>query len=153
MENKLMDVLGRKGYKTTTERAVITDALQKVDTHFTAETLYRFLRDRGSRVSMATIYRTLGCLVHLRLLRKLDIGDGINRYELVERMGEKNTRRHHHLICVKCGKVIDFKSDLFPQMEQLMEKLSHDYVFKIFDHELTFFGYCKQCVGVNFCLE
>ena len=140
-----MDILGEKGYKVTTERAIITEALQKVDTHFTAEVLYRFLRDRGSRVSLATIYRTLGCLVHLRLLRKLDIGDGINRYELVEQTGGENTRRHHHLICVKCGKMIDFKSDLLPQVEQLAERLSHDHAFKIFDHELTFFGYCEQC--------
>jgi len=145
MPNDLMDILKRNNYRATTERAIIFDALSKVGSHFTAEALHQFLVKRGRKVSLATIYRTLSCLAQLQLLRKIDLGEGASRYELVERVEDGG--RHYHLICMKCGKLIDFKSDLLSQIEELMEKLSQDYKFKIFDHELTLFGYCEECAS------
>ncbi|MBL7075517.1 transcriptional repressor [candidate division KSB1 bacterium] len=146
MANRLMDALGIKGYRVTLERSIITDSLQKVEPHFTAEGLYRFLQKRRSRVSLATIYRTLSALTQMRLIKKFDFGEGTYRYELNITNGNKDTH-HHHLVCVKCGKLIDFESDFFPQLNHLAEKLSQEHRFIIIDHELTLFGYCKQCAS------
>ena len=67
------------------------------------------------------------------------IRDRCSRYELVH---EDELHRHHHLICTKCGKVIEVEGDLLENLEAKIEK---QYNFKINDHSVKFFGICENC--------
>lgn len=70
----------------------------------------------------------------------MDFGDGRKRYEFSTE--DKDGHRHHHLICVKCGKIIEMNEDL---LEDLEERVTDTYDFTITDHELKIFGKCREC--------
>ena len=80
------------------------------------------------------------------LVFKFDFGDGRARYELSE--GPKGTRHHHHLVCTKCGRVIDYTDFIDDEIELLgrTEKgLSKKFNFKITNHLIQFYGLCDRC--------
>ena len=76
----------------------------------------------------------------MNILNSLDFGDGCRRYELNEASPDEH--QHHHLICVECGKVMEFTDDLLGDLE---DKIADKCEFQIIDHQLKFFGYCKDC--------
>lgn len=88
---------------------------------------------------MATIYRTLDLFTELDLVKRLDFGDGRNRYELND---EEFAHFHHHLICVKCGHVAEFEDDMLETLESIIAKKLN---FKTIDHQLKVYGYCGNC--------
>ncbi len=88
---------------------------------------------------MATVYRTLQLLEQLNIVYKVNFDDGCSRYELNL---DSDDHQHHHLICVKCGKVQEVKLDLLENLEMEIEK---EEDFKVVDHNVKFFGYCKKC--------
>jgi len=73
------------------------------------------------------------------LLKRLDFGDGRNRYELND---EEFAHFHHHLICVKCGKVSEFEDDMLETLESIIAKKLN---FRTIDHQLKVYGYCSDC--------
>ena len=77
--------------------------------------------------------RTLRHLIHN------DFGDGRNRYELND---EEFAHFHHHLICVKCGKVSEFEDDMLETLESIIAKKLN---FRTIDHQLKVYGYCSDC--------
>ena len=79
-------------------------------------------------------------LSELNILNYLDFGDGCRRYELNDASPEEH--QHHHLICIDCGKVLEFTDDLLGDLEQ---KINEKCNFHIVDHQLKFFGYCEEC--------
>ena len=74
--------------------------------HLSVDDMERRLRERGDRIGKATIYRTLDLLVRSRLVEEHDFGEGFKRYE--HRLSRQPV--HEHLICLECGKVIEFQS-------------------------------------------
>ena len=70
---------------------------------------------------------------------KLDLEDGINRYELVK---ENEDHRHHHLICSKCGSVSEVEDDL---LESLEKQILLKNKFLVKDHKVKFYGLCENC--------
>ena len=97
-------------------------------------------------IGLTTIYRTLELLVQMGLVFKFDFGDRRARYELAE--GPKGIRQHHHLVCTKCGRVIDY-TDLIDEakkfLSQTMKALNKKYNFKITNHLIQFYGLCDKC--------
>ena len=91
---------------------------------------------------MATVYRALDLLSELGILVHIDFGDGCARYEL--NTADPTVHHHHHLICLKCKKVIEFEEDLLDDLEANIAKKSD---FQIVNHEVKFFGYCSECRG------
>ena len=90
-------------------------------------------------IGLATIYRTLDLFTELDLLKRLDFGDGRNRYELND---EEFSHFHHHLICVKCGCVKEFEDDMLETLESIIAKKLN---FRTIDHQLKVYGYCGEC--------
>lgn len=133
--------LQRKQYKLTMQRRTVLEILlEHPGEHLSAEDVYGALRDKSSDIGLATVYRTLELLVQLGILQRMEFGDGCSRYEIADI--EKNEHQHHHLICIKCGKVTEFFDDLLDELEADVAEKSG---FKITDHQVKFYGYCKEC--------
>ncbi|WP_427339143.1 Fur family transcriptional regulator [Caloranaerobacter sp. DY30410] len=143
MENlieSLKEQLKERGYKLTTQRRIILDViLENQGKHLSPEEIYERVRGKFPEIGLATVYRTLQLFEELNIIYKLNFNDGCSRYELNTNSGD---HQHHHLICLNCGKVIEVQLDLLETLEEEIEKSGE---FKIVDHNLKFFGYCKDC--------
>ncbi|MBR0060415.1 MAG: transcriptional repressor [Selenomonadaceae bacterium] len=139
----LQDLRGKlyeRGYKMTPQRKEILQIFVDHPEHLSAEDVYGLLREKESEIGLATVYRALDLLSKLGILVQIDFGDGCARYEL--NTADPNVHHHHHLICVKCKKVIEFDEDLLDELEEVISRKSG---FQILNHEVKFFGYCKDC--------
>ena len=132
--------LSERGYKMTPQRKEILQIFVEHPEHLSAEDVYGFLQKKESEIGLATVYRALDLLSKLGILVQVDFGDGCARYEL--NTTDPNVHHHHHLICIKCKKVIEFEEDLLEKLEATISKKSG---FKILNHEVKFLGYCKEC--------
>ncbi len=132
--------LKEKGYKLTTQRkAIIHVFLKNQSSHLSPEEIYDNVRNDYPDIGLATVYRTLQLLEQLDIVYKVNFDDGCSRYELNL---DSEDHQHHHLICIKCGKVQEVKLDLLESLETQIE-IEGD--FKVVDHNVKFFGYCKDC--------
>ena len=124
-------------FKLTNQRRKIIETVFASHEHFTADDLYDVLREKGESISKATIYRTLSLLCGSGLVESRDFGRGQLYYEHV--LGHDH---HDHLICVGCGKVVEFRN---ADLEKLQEKVAKGRGFRIESHSLRIFGRCKAC--------
>lgn len=129
--------LKAKDYKMTPQRKVIIDVfLDHMGKHLSAEDVFLQVKKVNPEIGLATVYRTLDLLADLDILKKMNFDDGRFRYELSEEDD------HHHLICLGCDEVIEFEDDL---LESLANVIAEKHGFKVVDHQLKFYGYCKEC--------
>ncbi|EOC99946.1 Fur family transcriptional regulator [Caldisalinibacter kiritimatiensis] len=136
----LKEKLKENGYKLTTQRRIIVDVIaENQGGHLSPEEIYDKVKDKYPEIGLATVYRTLQLLEELNIVYKLNFNDGCSRYELNTCSGDHH---HHHLICLNCGKVIEVEVDLLENLEEEIEKEGE---FKVVDHNVKFFGYCKDC--------
>ncbi len=128
-----------KDLKLTRARELIVEKIlsAKVGEHFSADQLWESLRKKDKRVSKATIYRTLNLLAEKKVVEEHDFGREEKYYE---RMVERP--HHDHLICVQCGRIIEFEN---PEIERLQEEIARKENFKISYHNHKIFGSCRQC--------
>lgn len=129
----------------TVPREAILEFLSRSPKHMSAKEIYASLYKSYPGMGLTTVYRTLELLAQMGLITKLTLGDGQSRYEF--KSGEKKDH-HHHLICTKCGKIIDYTEFLDEELELVRnteKRLAKKYDFKIFDHNIEFLGICKKC--------
>jgi Fur family ferric uptake transcriptional regulator len=110
-----------------------------------AKEIYDALSKVYPGIGLSTIYRTLGLLVRADFINKMDIGDGQSRYEF---KSDEKDKHHHHLICTKCGKIIDYSDFLNEELELISKaekSLARKYNFLVQDHNIDFYGLCKDC--------
>jgi len=130
--------LKKRSLKLTAQRERIFERAFATHSHFSAETLYGWMREEeGSSVSRATVYRTLGLLVEGGFLESLDTGQGELLYEHV--LGH---RHHDHLVCTDCGRIEEFYE---PEIERLQEEVCQRKGFRLEYHNLRLFGTCGAC--------
>jgi len=122
--------------RITPERFEVLEAALEYDGHFNADDLYILMKNSNSRVSRATVYKTLELLAQCELLSKRNFGDNINRFE-----SSFKRQVHDHLICVDCGKIIEFAD---PRIKQLPEQLSENLGFNFESYSFNIFGRCKD---------
>jgi len=122
--------------RITPERFEVLEAALEYDGHFNADDLYILMKNSNSRVSRATVYKTLELLAQCELLSKRNFGDHINRFE-----SSFKRQVHDHLICVDCGKIIEFAD---PRIKQLPEQLSENLGFNFESYSFNIFGRCKD---------
>lgn len=94
----------------------------------------------SSRCDLATVYRSVGMLVELKLVQRFDFGDGVARFELIGEHGHGH--HHHHLVCQRCTRIVEIE-DCFP--EELERSIAERNGFKAVTHRLEFFGLCPDC--------
>ena len=135
-----------KGYRWTMSRQSKIEAINKEQGHLSAEEIYYKVRKKYPSIGLATVYRTLEILAQMGIITKLDFGDNRFRYELAEKFSDKG--HHHHLVCKKCNKIIeydDFVDDEIVLIQKVENALSKKYGFKIDDHNIQFYGLCQKC--------
>lgn len=107
IKKRFDDYISQKGMRRTGQRDVIVEAAFSSDDHFTTEELLTKAKRIDPKTSRATLYRTISLLVECKLLREIDLG----RDERVYDPNFLDSPDHNHLICVDCGKVIEFEDD------------------------------------------
>ncbi|GAA0346855.1 ferric iron uptake transcriptional regulator [Bacillus carboniphilus] len=137
---RIKDQLHSASYKLTPQREVtVRVLLENEEDHLSAEDVYLLVKEKYPEIGLATVYRTLELLTELKIVDKINFGDGVSRYDLRK---EGATHFHHHLVCIECGSVDEIQEDLLEDVEQIVER---DWNFKIKDHRLTFHGICHRC--------
>lgn len=132
--------LHSSSYKLTPQReATVQVLLENEEDHLSAEDVYLLVKEKSPEIGLATVYRTLELLTELKIVDKINFGDGVSRYDLRQ---EGAAHFHHHLVCIECGAVDEIQEDLLEDVEAVVEAKWH---FKIKDHRLTFHGICYRC--------
>ena len=144
-EKVTMDILkqrlqARQHKLTKQRRTVLNVFIEHPGKHLSADDVYKILQKQDIDIGLATVYRSLELLAELDILRKMDFGDGCSRYEVGTMSQDEH--QHHHMICLKCKTVTEFPDDLLDSLE---ENISKKCGFKIADHQVIFYGYCKEC--------
>ncbi|WEG11452.1 Fur family transcriptional regulator [Pullulanibacillus sp. KACC 23026] len=138
--DRIKKQLHSQKYKLTPQReATVRVLLENEEDHLSAEDVYLLVKDKAPEIGLATVYRTLELLTELKVVDKINFGDGVSRYDLRQ---EGAAHFHHHLVCIECGAVDEIQEDLLGDVEQVVEANWH---FKIKDHRLTFHGICHRC--------
>lgn len=142
---RFKEILKEKGLKVTTQRLLILEVLsQGPDRHLTAEEIYELVKGDYPEIGLATVYRTIQLLLELNLIDKINLDDGYVRYEIGQMDRDVSKHHHHHLICLECGSVSSFEDDLLDRLE---ERIKETTSFKVMDHEVKLYGYCKNCLS------
>lgn len=137
-EASIEEAIRAKGYRLTPQRMMVLAAVQGSEDHVSVDDIYSHVRDRYPHVDISTVYRTLELLERLGLVTKADLGEGRVRYHWAEK------GRHHHLVCQKCGRVLELdESSLLP----LKDLLLREYGFRADLSHLAVFGRCDQCLN------
>jgi Fur family ferric uptake transcriptional regulator len=129
--------LSSKGLRLTGERKEILDEIMRTHTHFEVEDIFSSLRKKDSSVSRASIYRMLPLLLDSGIIRKTPCEVMKARYEHV--LGHEH---HDHMVCIKCGKTIEFKKE---RIEKLQQEAAREHHFRMLGHRLIISGLCKDC--------
>jgi Fur family ferric uptake transcriptional regulator len=135
---RLQSYMAKKGLRSTAQRRLIIDTFFEGSPHMTIEDLLAEVRARDKGIGYATVYRTLKLLAECGVASERRFGDGLSRYELAD---EASTH-HDHLICVSCGKIIEFEE---PRIEELQEEVAARYGFEVTSHKHEMYGTCADC--------
>jgi Fur family ferric uptake transcriptional regulator len=121
----------------TRQRLAVAGAVFAAGDHPSVLELTRRLKAEGEAVGTATLYRTLQLLVETGLVRERDFGEGFARYEPA-------AEGHDHLICQRCGLVVEFSSD---RVERMLRVTADEHRFRYRRHHLEVHGLCQACRG------
>lgn len=132
--------LNSRGWRMTPQREVILSVFQDLPEgkHLSAEDLYHLLQEREEGISLATIYRTLKLMARMGILRELELAEGHKHYEI----NQPSPHHHHHLICVRCNKTIEFKND---SILKAGVKAADKNGYHLLDCQLTIHAVCPTC--------
>lgn len=117
------------------------DVLAKSTAPLTVADIHGRVTER--RANIVSVYRTVNLLGRVGLLRATDSADGRRRYELAEQF----TGHHHHLICQGCGRIEDLDGCLLEEavLTRVRRRVRSSRRFRVTDHELRIFGFCREC--------
>jgi Fur family ferric uptake transcriptional regulator len=133
-----LDTLEEAGYRRGGARRVVVDLLGRQNCCMSAQEIFDRLRRARRPVGIASVYRTLETLADLRLVKRIDTGDGIARYEPARPDGD----HHHHLVCRDCGKVEAFSD---ARLERAIDKVAGGLGYAVEAHEVVLTGACADC--------
>ncbi len=122
------------GLRFTSQRALILEIIRRG--HLDADEIYRQAREKQPRLSLSTVYRTVRMFKKLGLVEELHFDETHHHYEM------KPSSEHHHLVCLGCGKVVEFECPLSPKMKK---DIAREKGFEVTGVEIRMTGYCSKC--------
>ena len=126
---------GGEGRALTPQRRAVLDVVLESEEHLTANEIYEAARRRLPTLSFATVYNSLKYLKEAGLVREINFGKASSRYD-------RETSRHDHAICSRCGRLVDFDLPETPQMLRAAARRSR---FRPESIHLTLVGVCPDC--------
>jgi len=136
--------LRNKGFRLTLPRQVVLNIFNQNPRHLSAEEVFFLVHRDYPNIGLASIYRTLNLLTQMGLIHKFNFGDGRSRYELASKV----KKEYHHLVCIQCGRIIDYNNPTEKETESIKEiekELADKYKFKVNSYQIYFYGVCEKC--------
>ncbi|TCT17930.1 Fur family peroxide stress response transcriptional regulator [Melghiribacillus thermohalophilus] len=130
-----LNTLKESGVRITPQRHAVLEYLIKSMSHPTADEIYKALEGKFPNMSVATVYNNLRVFRDIGLVRELTYGDSSSRFDC-------NTENHYHIICEKCGKIVDFHYPSLDEVESLAEQVTG---FDVTHHRMEVYGICEDC--------
>src|SRR5688500_6257801 len=130
--------LREAGFRAGGARTAVLDLMAGQDCCASAQDIHDGLRASGRSVGIASVYRVLEVLSELRLVQRVDVGDGIARFEPAPPGGV----HHHHVVCDDCGKVEPFSDS---SLERAIASASDRVGYRVDAHEVVLRGECGDC--------
>ena len=127
--------LEEHGLKHTKQRDEILDAFLNAESHVTSEDLHKRIRAVHPNIGYTTVYRTMKLLCDAGLATERRFDDGVTRYEIEH-------HHHDHLVCVRCGKIIEFECQM---IEATQAEIAAEYNFRVLRHRHELYGHCDRC--------
>ncbi|HUU27611.1 MAG TPA: Fur family transcriptional regulator [archaeon] len=137
LTDNFIKYLRENSYLITRQRRRIAEIIFNTPGHLSVEDIQDLLRQKKISASIASIYRTLDVLIKSNLVVQHRFGKRFKRFEAI-----RQDKHHDHLICLRCGKVLEFKNDI---IEDLQVEMAAQHNFNITDHKLDIYGYCSKC--------
>ena len=128
--------LNTAGLRVTNQRALLLEIIRQGEGHLDADELYRRAREKQPRLSLSTIYRALQKFKKLGLVEEVHFDETHHHYEA------KQSSEHHHLVCLSCGRVVEFK---YPLTRLVKRRVTEAKDFEITGSEVRIAGYCSKC--------
>jgi Fur family transcriptional regulator, ferric uptake regulator len=129
-------ILNSSSQRVTAQRTLLLELLRRSGGHVDADELYRRARKKNPRISLSTVYRNLQLFKKLELVDERHFDEEHHHYEV------KSGEEHQHLLCIRCGKVVEFD---YPISGKLKEDIGKKYGFDITDIEIDMTGLCSDC--------
>ena len=133
-----LEALAAAGYRRGGARSAVVELLGKQNCCLSAQEIFDELRRARRPVGIASVYRALEVLVDLRLVKRVDAGDGLSRFERAPVDGD----HHHHLVCRDCGKVEAFTDS---RLERAIDRIASGLGYAVEEHEVVLTGACADC--------
>jgi len=137
----LQEYIRQRGLRRTPERERVLQEIFEIHGHFDVDELYLQLRQKGVKVSKASIYRALPLFIDCGLIREVAFAEGHWHYEHIY-----GHTQHSHLRCLGCGELLEFEETTLSQLEEL---LAQKYRYRIKGHQLEVHGLCPACQRVE----
>lgn len=131
----LEEICRERGLPLTNQRRTVLEVLLQRNDHPTADQIFEMVQERSPRISRRTVYRVLDTLAELGLIRRVHHPGATARFD-------GKTHRHHHLVCIRCNKIIDLKS---PGLDDISLPKGKPQGFEIYDFSVQIMGTCPDC--------
>ena len=137
MNKRLFKSLIRgKKLRLSYQRLLIYQELSNIKSTLSPQEIYQCLLKKHKKIGLTSIYRALGLFESLGIVFKIINGSSV-KYKLCE-----IEDHHHHIICKACGEVVGLN---FCDISELSKKVTESTGYQVIDHQLNFYGYCKNC--------
>jgi Fur family ferric uptake transcriptional regulator len=133
-----LKALEMAGFRSGGARRAVVELLGRQNCCLSAQEIHHQLRRARRPVGIASVYRALETLTDLRLVKRVDAGDGIARFEPAPIDGD----HHHHLVCRDCGKVEAFSDS---RLERAIDRVAGGLGYSVDEHEVVLVGACADC--------
>lgn len=136
-ESHFRSMVAQRGRKYTRQRQEILNVFLRSEGHKNLGEIYAQVVKADPKIGYTTVYRTLKLLTRLGLATERRFDDGEVRYERVP-----EGKHHDHLICLRCGKILEFEDEA---IEALQNEIAKRHRFEVFHHRMELYGECRDC--------
>jgi Fur family peroxide stress response transcriptional regulator len=135
-KEQMLSALRTSGHRITPQRLAILGILAESRNHPSVENIYALVKKDYPTTSLATVYKTITLLKQLNEVLELGFADWGSRYD------GKTPYPHPHVICTRCGAIVDPE---YSTMQSMAQEMAHKSGYQITHHRLDFFGLCPKC--------